>query len=408
MSLASTWGATGDLVTRVPDLVTGRGGRTALSALGLALLVGAVSATPASALRVPPGGGTDNGETLTQRGQRAQDATRDAPFIVHAAPTGEGVAQDTTIVVTFSQPMSRSSVEDSFITSPPADGAASWPNDSTFRFQPLRLLHGITYEARVVGRSASGIRLRGPYVWRFTVVPGPPLVLAPGPVSVRVPILMYHYIRVNPDPRDQMGYRLSVTPRDFAAQMDWLARNGYHPITFHDLSEFLGGVSGLPSRPIILTFDDGYADFYTTALPVLISHDFNAVAYVVSGFVGSPGYMTAAQVRAADRAGIEIGSHTVNHVDLTRQSAEGIHYELVASRASLEGVLGHPVLSFCYPSGKFNASIVAAVQAAGYRDATTTRLGSDRSLGNRYTWGRIRIAGGESLSWFAADVLSAS
>jgi peptidoglycan/xylan/chitin deacetylase (PgdA/CDA1 family) len=205
-----------------------------------------------------------------------------------------------------------------------------------------------------------------------------------------------------------MGFALSVTPSDFAAQMEWLAQNGFHPITLQDLNAYLSGERGLPSRPVILTFDDGYADFYSTALPILRSHDFRAVAYVVSAFIGWPGYMTAAQVQTADRAGIEIGSHTVHHANLTRQSSVNLLYELTASKQALEQLLGHPVLSFCYPSGRFNARVVAAVRVAGYQDATTTMFRFVRTRDDRYIWGRLRIGGGETLGQFAVAMLSVS
>jgi peptidoglycan/xylan/chitin deacetylase (PgdA/CDA1 family) len=304
--------------------------------------------------------------------------------------------------------MSRRTVERSFNLRPHVEGQLSWVDDFTIRFQPVRLARGVSYELQVDGRSAAGVPLAGQRVWRFATNPGPPMTMGPGPANVRVPILMYHYIRVNPDPRDTLGFNLSVTPPDFAAQMDWLAANGYHPITFRDLHAYLGGTASLPSRPVILTFDDGYADFYTTALPVLIRHDFKAVSYVVSGFIGRPGYMNAAQVREADHADIEIGSHTVDHADLTRQPIDGLRFELANSKRSLEQLLQHDVLSFCYPSGQFNPVVMAAVQDAGYWNATTTRLGLIRSLDGRFLWGRLRVSGGESLPLFAGDVLRLS
>jgi peptidoglycan/xylan/chitin deacetylase (PgdA/CDA1 family) len=304
--------------------------------------------------------------------------------------------------------MSRSSVERSFVISPRAKGLLTWIDDSTVRFDPVRLAHGVTYEIRVGGRSASGVPLKGQRTWRFSTVAGPPMALAPGPAFVKVPILMYHYIQVNPDSRDRLGFALSVTPADFAAQMDWLARNGYHPITFRDLHAYLAGAAGLPSHPVILTFDDGYKDFYTRALPVLLSHDFKAVIYVVSGFIGRPGYMTASQVQTADSSDIEVGSHTVDHADLAIAAPWSVRYQLTESKRALEGLLGHPVVSFCYPSGKFNPAVASAVHNAGYWNATTTRLGSVRALDGRYVWGRLRISGGEGLDVFAADVLRLS
>jgi peptidoglycan/xylan/chitin deacetylase (PgdA/CDA1 family) len=326
---------------------------------------------------------------------------RVAPHLDSVEPLGSAVPVNAAIVVSFSEPMAQASVQRAFAIRPQLEGVLRWVDDFTLRFQPYGLAHGVTYEVQVGGRSVRGMPATGQLRWSFTTVAGPPLVLAPGPSTIRVPILMYHYIRVNSDRRDWLGFALSVTPSDFAAQMDWLARNGYHPITAEDLYAYLSGARGLPSRPVILSFDDGYADFYTAALPILRSHDFKAVSYVVSGFIGQPNYMTAAQIVEADRSGIEIGSHTINHADLAKTSAGGVRVQVTASKQALEQLLGHPVVSFCYPSGRFNSSVVSAVAAAGYHDATTTGSGSTHALPDRYVWGRVRISGSMSLEQFA-------
>jgi peptidoglycan/xylan/chitin deacetylase (PgdA/CDA1 family) len=331
-----------------------------------------------------------------------------APQIESAEPVGDRVPVGAAISVTFSQPMSRKTVERNFAIRPHVNGGLNWVDDFTVRFQPVRLARGVSYQLEVAGRSIQGVPLAGQRTWGFTTAAAPPMMTNPGSGAVRVPILMYHYIRVNPDPRDRLGFALSVTPSDFVAQMDWLSANGYHPITLRDLHAYLFGAAGLPSRPVILTFDDGYEDFYTTALPVLIRHDFKAVSYVVSGFIGRSAYMSATQIREADRADIEIGSHTVDHADLSRQSFDGLRYQISGSKRALEELLGHPVLSFCYPSGKYNSSAVAVVQQAGYSDATTTGYGFVRAADGRFLWGRLRVSGGESLGDFAADVLRIS
>lgn len=333
---------------------------------------------------------------------------RVAPYVESLEPSSNKAPVNAAIVVIFSQPMAPGSVERSFVIRPAVNGRQSWSDIFTFVFQPMVLAHGGAYEVQVGGRSARGVPLTGQKVWRFSTVFGPPLVLVPGPSNVKVPILTYHYIQINPDPRDLLGFALSVTPADFAAQMDWLAANGFHPITPSDLFAFLSGTRGLPSRPVILSFDDGYADFYTTALPILRAHDFTAVAYIVSGFVGQPGYMTAAQITEADRIGIEIGSHTVSHANLARSSPGNVQYQVAASKQALEQLLGHPVVSFCYPSGQYNGSVAAAVQAAGYQDATTTAFGFVHYMYDRYTWSRLRISGGENLGDFATALLGAS
>jgi peptidoglycan/xylan/chitin deacetylase (PgdA/CDA1 family) len=335
-------------------------------------------------------------------------SARGAPYTESVEPSSNNAPVNAAIIITFSQPMAAASVERSFAIQPSVGGRQSWSDLFTFRFQPFLLAHGTAYEVQVGGRSARGLPLTGQRVWRFTTAAGPPLVLAPGGSAVKVPILTYHYIRINRDSRDLLGFALSVTPADFAAQMDWLASNGFHPVTPADLYAYLTGARGLPSRPVILSFDDGYADFYDAALPVLRAHDFTAVAYIVSGFIGRSGYMTAAQIIEAEQSGIEIGSHTVDHANLARSAPGSVHFELVASKQALEQLLGHPVLSFCYPSGQFNGGVVAAAQAAGYEDATTTAFGSVHYLSDRYTWSRLRISGGERLSDFATALLRAS
>ena len=335
-------------------------------------------------------------------------SARVAPFVEAVEPSSNNALANAPVVIAFSQPMIASSVERSFLMRPAVEGRASWPDMFTFRFQPYHLAHGTAYEVRVGGRSVRGGNLTGQRVWHFSTAFGPPLVIGPGASAVKVPILTYHYIRINPDYRDRLGIALSVTPADFAAQMDWLASNGFHTVTPADVYDYLNGTRGLPSRPVVLTFDDGYADFYNTALPILRGHDFTAVSYVISGFIGRSGYMNAAQIVEADRAGIEIGSHTVDHANLARSSAGNVNFELVASKQALEQLLGHPVLSFCYPSGQFNGSVAFSVQMAGYTNATTTTFGYIHYLSDRYRWSRLRISGGESLSDFAVALVNAS
>jgi peptidoglycan/xylan/chitin deacetylase (PgdA/CDA1 family) len=333
---------------------------------------------------------------------------RVAPHLDVVEPKTSGIPVSAAIVVTFSQPMDRASVEASLSIQPTVEGSVVWLDDFTLRFEPYRLAYATTYQVQVRGRSVRGVPLVGPRWWSFTTVSGPTDVIPAGGGAIKVPILTYHYIRTNPNRGDRLGFALSVTPADFAAQMDWLARNNYHTITTEDLYAYLQGTRGLPSRPVILTFDDGYADFYTTALPILRSHDFRAVAYIVSSFVGQSGYMTAAQVREADRSGMEIGSHSVTHPDLARMSMSAVRSQLEGSKQFLEWLLGHPVVSFCYPSGKVNSAVAAQVAATGYHDATTTRFGYWHTLADRYVWTRLRVSGGEPIDQFAAAVLGAS
>lgn len=230
-------------------------------------------------------------------------------------------------------------------------------------------------------------------------------VVPVGRVNITLPILMYHYIRQPPSMRtDWLGYKLSVSPADFTAQVDSLWANGYHPVDFNDVRAYFAGKAPLPSKPIVITFDDGYADLFTTAYPILARHKFKAVAYIVSGFVGRSGYVTADQVVQLDHNGIEIASHTVDHPDLARSSAGSTMRELVDSKRFLEQVVGHPVIDFAYPSGKFNPQVVAEVQRAGYDTAVTTMDSVERSFADRYIWTRTRVGGGESMADFTKNL----
>jgi peptidoglycan/xylan/chitin deacetylase (PgdA/CDA1 family) len=160
----------------------------------------------------------------------------------------------------------------------------------------------------------------------------------------------------------------------------------------------------LPAKPVIITLDDGYRDLYTTAYPILKEHRFKAVAYIVSGFVDGPGTVTRQEVIEMDANHIEIGSHSVSHPDLTKLAPEELRHQVQDSKLSLEAMLKHPVLDFCYPAGVVNPTVLQAAQVAGYETATTTAAGTLHSASDRFLWTRVRVGGGESLEQFVASL----
>jgi peptidoglycan/xylan/chitin deacetylase (PgdA/CDA1 family) len=230
-------------------------------------------------------------------------------------------------------------------------------------------------------------------------------VIPLGAREIDLPILMYHYIRNPPSTRtDMLGYRLSVSPEVFQSQMDWLEENGYHPVDFNDVRAYFSGVRPLPTKPVVITLDDGYTDLYSTAFPILAAHRFKAVAYIVSSFVGEPRYVTRDQILEMDGGGIEIASHTVDHANLARSSFASVTFQVVQSRRWLEQLVGHPVVDFAYPSGQFNAQTIAALKLAGYDTAVTEQTSTIHSLEDRYTWARVRVGGGETLQDFIVNL----
>lgn len=241
---------------------------------------------------------------------------------------------------------------------------------------------------------------------------------APGPAApvdggITVPVLMYHYIRVNTDPNDRTGFGLSVTPADFEAQMTWLVDHGYHTVLPEDLRRALAEGKSLPTKPIVLTFDDGYRDFYTAAWPVLKRLGLRASVAVVTSFAdkgdrGDETYLSWAMIRELDRLGtVEFSAHTVSHIDLTHATDPQRFAELSGSKAALEARLGHPCRSFVYPSGSLNTVVVADVARAGYGIAFTTQGGKVRTPvdnGRILTLPRLRVAGGQTVEGFADDL----
>jgi len=231
-------------------------------------------------------------------------------------------------------------------------------------------------------------------------VPASPMPSPQGP-CLNVPVLYYHYIRVNPVVSDKAGFKLSVTPANFAAQMALLHADGAHTATLADVVAALESGAGLPPRTVVLTFDDGHDDFATRAVPVLLRYDFTATAFVVPGFLGRPSYMTAAQVQQVAAAGFTIGAHTLHHVDLPAKSAAVAEVEIEASRTQLQSLTGQPVLDFAYPYGRYNAAVVKLVEAAGFRDAVTTDYGYGQCLARRFALHRVEVTGSDSLATFA-------
>ena len=221
-----------------------------------------------------------------------------------------------------------------------------------------------------------------------------------------VPILMYHYIREVHESDDPVGFRLSVQPARFAEQLAWLAAEGYEPLRMADLAACLRAERACPPRPMALTFDDGYADAATKALPILRHYGFSATFYIVTEFVGQPGYLTWEQVKELHEAGMEIGSHTLSHAALTGLSLAQARVELVRSKTILERRLGIPIESFSYPAGEHNAELAELVRELGYSNAVITLAANLPQ--NLYTLPRRRVLGGETIAGFPWYMVPAS
>jgi peptidoglycan/xylan/chitin deacetylase (PgdA/CDA1 family) len=204
----------------------------------------------------------------------------------------------------------------------------------------------------------------------------------------RVPILMYHYIRELPNPKDRMGVDLSVTPETFVRQLATLGQKGYQSITF-DLLANTG--AALPNKSIILTFDDGYQDAYTQAFPALLAHHMRGTFYIVTGFLGTPNYLTWNEVEKMKDAGMEIAAHTVTHADLSKLTSDQQEQEIKDSIQTLDEKLQIHVRSLAYPFGHYTNQTMRMTKAAGIAFATTTHGGIATDKVNPMALPRVRI-----------------
>ena len=235
--------------------------------------------------------------------------------------------------------------------------------------------------------------------------------LGPKPSHVLdIPVLAYHRVGSLPAVHTSASDALTVEPQVFAAQMEWLAQHGFHAITNRQLLRSLDLGKPLPNRPVLITFDDGYADVLHNAEPVLHRLHWPATAFVITDRLnsGDPSFLTWRELQDLEHDGFTIGSHTVHHLDLTRLSAPQIWFELLQSRETLERHLGRAVHSFAYPYGAEDAEVVKIVRSAGYALAFTTRSGDAQSSRQPLLLRRYEIHRNVGLARFAALLHSGS
>lgn len=223
-----------------------------------------------------------------------------------------------------------------------------------------------------------------------------------------VPVLMYHYVDYTPPDAGSDSVALTVSTAQFETEMDYLAKHGYHPVTLREVYAALSGAATLPSKPVVLTFDDGGTDGYTVALPILQRHGFRATFFVITGYMGNRHCMTWDQLRTMSAAGMDIESHTVWHPDLRKVDSTRLAAELAESRAELARELHVDARILSYPYGRYDNQVIAAAQAAGYEAAvTTTPPGLLRAPLSCYVWPRTNISPHTSLGAFARVVSGA-
>jgi hypothetical protein len=217
------------------------------------------------------------------------------------------------------------------------------------------------------------------------------------PYTGPVPILEYHVLGAAPG--DAPYPELYVGRSDFSRQMDWLDSHGYEAVTLDQVEKAWYRGGALPPKPVVLSFDDGYRPQFTFALPELRKHGWAGLLNLKAE--GSDLYTS--NVEAMIRAGWELAAHTIHHLDLTTLDAAQLKQEVAGSRAILRRDYHVPVDNFCYPAGRYDATVIAAVKSAGYTGATTEIPGY-ATRQKPYELDRFEILGSTGVAGLGGDL----
>lgn len=219
-----------------------------------------------------------------------------------------------------------------------------------------------------------------------------------------VPILAYHSISDNLFGYSHPYYQINTSPEVFTRQMRWLRSAGYRTIDLRDFPKGYPAPAEANSKPIIITFDDGYRDFLTEAWPVMQQCGFSATVFLATDRIQDDpmriegaDYLTWQDVRELYAQGVSFGSHTVSHPDLRSLGPEQIDYELGFSKEIIEQKLGAPVGSFAYPfafpeeDSNFTRYLADTLENLGFQSGVSTVIGRAKAEDDRFFLPRLPI-----------------
>ncbi|WP_231506367.1 polysaccharide deacetylase family protein [Paenibacillus sp. UNC451MF] len=207
-----------------------------------------------------------------------------------------------------------------------------------------------------------------------------------------IPVLNYHSITVDP------GNRATITPEKFEAQMNYLSENGYTPLTLQQFIDILEGTESAPDKPVLLTFDDGYADNYEHALPLLKKLGFHATLFMTPGMVDDGYFLNWDQVKEMHEAGWDIQPHGMTHPHLPLLKKDKQEYEITEARRQIEEQLGTTADVYCYPYGEWNQTTLKVLKDHEFRYAFTIEQGKTTSKQDPLKLTRIFVNGEESIN----------
>lgn len=222
--------------------------------------------------------------------------------------------------------------------------------------------------------------------------------------DIGVPILYYH--SVLPDAEVTTPNEVTISPEKLREELMLVKELGYTTLTMSEFTAYINDNKPIPEKSILITFDDGYTDNYAHAFPILKELNMKATIFMIASQVDSGYYMSAAQLREMSDYGIDIESHTDNHVYLDTLSYDQQLKELKDSKEKLEKILGKEVTSIAYPYGNYNEDTKKAAIAAGYTFGFTTNKGLAKRINNKVELNRIYVSSNYSLELFKERLLN--
>ena len=193
---------------------------------------------------------------------------------------------------------------------------------------------------------------------------------------IRVPILVYHSIRPSYVGEPNANKIYDVHPNNFEKQLKYLKAQGYTTISFEDLTNYFDGKS-LPTKPVIISLDDGLETQFTNAVPILNKEGMTATFFIYTNAIGRPKFFTWDQVRELSKFNMEIGGHSKSHPYLWKiTDTTKLKIEIVESKKIIEEQIGKTITAFAYPFGLHKPITISEIKEAGY---TSARIGFERT-----------------------------
>ena len=221
-----------------------------------------------------------------------------------------------------------------------------------------------------------------------------------GTLDFAVPVMMYHRITELPDDADESLRNLTVTPKNFALQMEYLVENGYAVLTATEVHTAVRLGEPLPEKAVTITLDDGYDSQFNQAFPILQRYGLDATLFLVSGTLGSARHATWAEAQQMSRAGLDVGSHSVGHLNLVLLSRRHLDNELRNSKRALERALGVGIVQFAYPYGQYDDRVKQRARRAGYLAGWRAGGGWVTAASDPFMLPRVRVGTSTTMARF--------